>query len=483
VAERIDLVIVGCGVAGAAVACAAAERSEERGEPLRIVVLERAPASERGGNSRWTAAYLRMTDLDTPAPGFVEDLVGNGGGMIDRAYAQHLADQAGPTLRWLEHKGIEFGELPTIFLTQSRPRLLPVGGGRIVLDTLLADAERRGVELAYESTLQRIVRGGDGAVTVVAVSGIDGDVIEADVGAVVLAAGGFEGSETMMLEHIGAFPRTVAPGGGYNQGEAISAALAVGGGATGQWDLFHAEPVDPRSSRPEAVVMIFPYALLVDSNGDRFLDEGVGTIDEQYEAMARAVLALPDHRAWIVADQQVFDLPRWDEIVHSTVPPITAPTIAALATAMGVPEDQLERTVGEYNAAVEPGDFDPTRPDGKRAITVTPAKSNWARRLEHPPFLAWPQECSNVFTFGGLATDLDARVIDATGTEIPGLYAAGEITGLYHGKYTGATSVLRGLVFGRIAGRHAVDHVIASRSTGAPPTSAVNMSRQHEPST
>ena len=69
--------------------------------------------------------------------------------------------------------------------------------------------------------------------------------------------------------------------------------------------------------------------------------------------------------------------------------------------------------------------------------------------------MAWPLECSNVFTFGGLATDLDGRVVSVEGRPIPGLYAAGEVTGLYRGKYTGATSVLRGLVFGRVCGRHA----------------------------
>jgi tricarballylate dehydrogenase len=457
--DGFDLAIVGCGVAGSAAAAAAAERADELGQTVRIVVLERAVERERGGNSRWTAAYLRMADLDTPAPGFVDDLVGNGGGHISRAYAERLAGEAGPTLRWLEAKGVEFAELPTIFLTQARPRLLPVGGGRVVLDTLLAEAERRGVVIAYESTLAGLALDASGAVESLSVRDRDGDTVASAVSSVVLASGGFEGNAALMTQHVGAVPRTVAPGGAYNCGEGISLALDVGARPAGQWDEFHAEPVDPRASREEAVVMVYPYALLVDGQGRRFLDEGESTIDEQYESMARRVLHLPGHRAWIIADQRVFDLPRVDDIVQTTVAPVSAPTIEALASAIGIPVANLVRTVEEYNAAVEPGAFDPTKRDGKRAATVDPPKSNWAMPLDRPPFVAWPQECSNVFTFGGLATDLDGRVLDRHGAAIPGLYAAGEMTGLYHGKYTGATSVLRGLVFGRLAGRHAVDHL------------------------
>ena len=138
-----DLVVIGCGVAGSAAAAAALEEAASLGRTLRVLVLERSTPEMRGGNSRWTAAYLRMTDIDTPAPGFVDDLVAHAGGQVDRAYAQRLADEAGPTLRWLGEKGVEFEELPTIFLTQARPRLLPVGGGRVVLDTLLHRPRRR----------------------------------------------------------------------------------------------------------------------------------------------------------------------------------------------------------------------------------------------------------------------------------------------------------------------------------------------------
>jgi tricarballylate dehydrogenase len=195
------------------------------------------------------------------------------------------------------------------------------------------------------------------------------------------------------------------------------------------------------------------------------MDEGNATVDEQYEATARRILALPNGRAWVVGDQRLFALPRLDDILQTTAPPVTGDTIAELAAAIGVPVASLVRTVANYNTAVQPGPFDPLRPDGKAAPGVVPPKSNWANPLDRPPFVAWPLECSNVFTFGGVATDVDGRVLAQDDAPIPGLYAAGEVTGLYHGKYTGATSVLRGLVFGRRAGRHAARYVATRRQS------------------
>ena len=457
-----DLIIVGCGVAGAAAAVAATEEAAALGVDLRILLLERTGPDERGGNSRWTAAYLRMADEHTPAPRFVEDLVGHAGGDLDQAYAEKLAADAAATIRWLRSKGVEFGELPTIFLTQSRPRLLPVGGGRVLIDTLLHEAEAAGATIAYHSTAQRLEMDASGAVAGLWVGGADLTTTLGSTRAVVIASGGFEGNAEMMARHVGTNVRTVAPGGRHNRGEGIAMALDAGAAPAGNWALFHAEPVDPRSPREEAVVMLYPYGLLVGGDGKRFMDEGHATVDEQYEDTARRILALPGGRAWVVGDQRLFSLPRFDDIVQTTEPPVSAPTIAELADSIRVPRDALAATVGDYNAAVQPGPFDPYRPDGKGAPTANPPKSNWAIPVDQPPFVAWPLECANVFTFGGLATDLDGRVVSVEGRPIPGLYAAGEVTGLYRAKYTGATSVLRGLVFGRVCGRHAARYAAAA---------------------
>ena len=111
--------------------------------------------------------------------------------------------------------------------------------------------------------------------------------------------------------------------------------------------------------------------------------------------------------------------------------------------------------MAEFNAAVGPGVFDPYSFDGKSTVGLDPPKSNWAFALDSPPFIAYPLTCAICFTFGGVRTDSSARVVSPSGTPIPGLYAAGEVTGLYYHEYPVGTSVIRGITFGRIAGAHA----------------------------
>jgi tricarballylate dehydrogenase len=124
------------------------------------------------------------------------------------------------------------------------------------------------------------------------------------------------------------------------------------------------------------------------------------------------------------------------------------------------------QTVRSFSDAVQDGPFDATRPDGKTTAGIAPPKSNWAQRLDSPPFLCYPLACAIVFTYGGIATDTSARVIDGAGEPIAGLYAAGECTGIYYGHYPGGTSVLRGMVFGRIAGLHAARLLVEARAAG-----------------
>jgi tricarballylate dehydrogenase len=124
-----------------------------------------------------------------------------------------------------------------------------------------------------------------------------------------------------------------------------------------------------------------------------------------------------------------------------------------LAEKLGLPAACLVSTVERYNAACQPGEWKPLELDGLRTRDLNPPKSNWALPIERAPFHAYPIMSANVFTFGGVKVDGNARVLDHDGEPIPGLYAAGEVIGLFWGTYTGATSVLKGLVFGRLAGR------------------------------
>jgi tricarballylate dehydrogenase len=285
-----------------------------------------------------------------------------------------------------------------------------------------------------------------------------GGVLEVRARAVVLACGGFEGNPEMLVRYMGPkarYIRPVARGGYHNKGEGIAMGLAAGAAPAGDFSEFHAEPIDPRSGVSEPIVFCFPYGILVNRRGERFVDEASRTVDAVYEAITRRINEQPEGIAWCVMDARIDDVPGWRRSVRTDQPPVTAATIEELAAKIDLPAVALARTVGAYNAACGEGTFKPLELDGLATRGLDPPKSNWARPIAEAPFLAYPITCANCFTFGGLKTDARARVVDTSGEPIPGLYAAGETAGLYHGAYTGATSVLRGAVFGRIAGQDA----------------------------
>jgi tricarballylate dehydrogenase len=181
-------------------------------------------------------------------------------------------------------------------------------------------------------------------------------------------------------------------------------------------------------------------------------------VHETWERFARDLhFRVPGAKAWTVLDASLRDIPDHGRAIRSEVPPVEANTIGALAAKTGVPADALEATVAAYNAACtgDAATFDATRRDGLAARGLEPPKSNWARPLTRAPFLAWPLEGAIAYTFGGVETNAEAEVIGARGP-LPGLYAAGEITGHFHGTAPNAVAMLRALVFGRVAGRNAV---------------------------
>ncbi len=462
--DHYDIIVVGAGVAGLSTALAGVEQLVEAGtEDISIAVLERSSREMRGGSSRWTGAYLRMADGSTVSDNFIEDMMAFSEGYSDEKIVRRLAAEAPDALDWLGQQGVAFEHLPTIFLTAARPRLLPVGGGKAVVERLADKVESYGVEILYETAFQRLVYE-DGRLAGIEVGTPQGTAL-LKTKAVVLASGGFEGNPEMLARY---FPhpvhrlRNISPGGEHNKGEGIEAALAVGAKPAGEFNSFHAEPVDPRSRMPEAVVMLFPYGILVNKLGVRFADEGEETIDETYERISRSFLTQPGQTAYCICDQRVFEIPNYHHALGTDAEPVTAATPEELAEKLGLPKAALRDTIENYNKACAQNAtaaFLPLRKDGNAARGIAPGKSNWAMPLTKLPYVAWPLVCSIVFTYGGIATDTESQVLDRDDRPIPGLYAAGEITGLYYGKYPGATSFLRGAVYGRIAGRNAANFV------------------------
>jgi tricarballylate dehydrogenase len=457
------VVVVGSGAAGLSAALAAVETAGGRMPPCRVVLIERAEKGAHGGNTRWSPSYMRMAAPDLIAPGFEADVQAASGGRTDPAYVRRLAADAPATIAWLGRHGVAFHR-PVYYLSAGPPRIQPVGGGIAILERLEAAARRAGVAIRYGVAAERLILGRDGAVAGLEVRSAGGRESIA-AGAVVLASGGFAGNGEMLARHLGEGAESlqlIAPGTACNTGDGIRMALEAGAVAGGDWGGMHAEPVDPRSRGPAPVVLLYPYGILVDRSGRRFVDEGAGLVHETWERLARTIhFATPGRMAYAILDARLYDIAGWERAVRSHVPPHEAPSLAGLAALLGLPAGALEATVAGYNAAAtgDAGRFDATRADGlASAPGLSPPKSNWCRALDRPPYLAWPLVGAIAYTFGGLATNAEAEVLGAQGP-MPGLYAAGEITGHFHGTAPNAVAMLRALVFGRAAGGRAVAYL------------------------
>lgn len=452
--DAADVVVVGAGVAGLSAAVSAAEASP--GESQRVLLLEKASELEAGGNTRWTDAYFRLADVYEPSAGFSAEMAAFSQGKTDPRYVATLLDELPEVMEWVQSHGVRFHRRPTYFVTASRPRMMPVGGGEALQRKLTAACRQHGVSMRFDAEVRSIERVADRWILTLRGGG------QVSSRTCIFACGGFEGDPERLARHVGEAARAmkpIAPGGTYNTGDTIDALLEVGAARSGEWSNFHGEPVDARSSQPEASVMVFPYGVLVNRAAERFIDEGIGTVDETYEDVSRAILRQPGSWAALVADSAFLDVPGIKRGLLTDKPPIRADTLDELAGHLGIEPGALRATVEQFNDAPRSGEYDPTGCDGLHTIDLVPAKSNWAQKIEKPPFIGFPLTVDIVFTYGGLATDDNARLLDTGGLPIRGLYAAGECTGVYYHKYPGATSVLRGLVFGRVAGLRAAEEL------------------------
>ncbi len=476
--QGFDIVVVGCGVAGLSAAVAAAEAG------AKVAVLERTTYEERGGNTRYTEAYLRMKSEVELSHDFESLLLDNSGYYIEpelaastvldyenwspivRALAftdpeliSSFIDAVPAAVAWLKGHGVTFGEAGFYGLTpRPSPRIAVNGGGLQLVETMTARAEKLGVTFFYEVTARDLVRSEQGKVCGLIAKRKDNSPLRFDCDSVILACGGFQGNYEMVIRYIGPkgrYLRPVARGGYYNKGEGIEMALRAGAAPSGDYAEYHGQPVDPRSSASEALVMVYPYGVLINREGKRFINEAPGTIDAHYEETVRTIADQKKGIAFCILDDKINRIPNWRRCVRSDQPPETQPDVRALGRKLGFDGEAAERTIEEYNRACREGKFDPTTLDGLATVGLAPPKSNYAQPLDTPPFHAYPIISANTFTLGGVKVNVNAQVVDRDGEILPGLYAAGETMGFYYGRYAGATSVLRGAVFGRRAGEHA----------------------------
>lgn len=465
--DDYGLIVIGMGAAGLSAAVSYLETGRARGG--RVAVLERSRKEERGGSTRYTSSWFRVTEERQLDPNFVPSMESVSAGLADLDYCRTLAQELPDSIAFLEQHGVEY-----VYFKQGLPNRntggglgMPAASGVGIVEGLASVLESDSrATLLYETEAVRLSVSDAGRVNGVVVRGLDGLLRTLHADAVIIASGGFEGNKRMLTQYLG--PRAcdipvISPGTGNNRGEGILMAMELGADTAGQFDMFHAEPVDPRATKPDPVVYPYTYGIVVNRHARRFFDEGKNSFDSTFEELGYEIWRNQEQTAFLIGDQTSLSVNGFRETVFSDQPPITAETLAQLARELGLDPDALQATVAEYNDAIGPGEFDPYTFDGKSTQGLEPPKSNWAFPLNAPPFIAYPLTCAICFTFGGLRTDTHGRVVSPSGAAIPGLYAAGEVTGLYYHHYPAGTSVIRGVTFGRLAGAHAAG--VASAAT------------------
>jgi tricarballylate dehydrogenase len=323
-------------------------------------------------------------------------------------------------------------------------------------------AERLGVEIAYATKGVRLLQDKQGHVIGVTVQGPDG-FADLHSKAVILASGGFEANAEMRTRYLGqGWELAKVRGIPYNTGDGIRMALEIGAQSHGHWSGCHAvawdlnaPPTGDRTITELYQKHSYPFGLIVNAEGKRFVDEGADFRNYTYAKYGREILHQPLGMAVQIFDDKVKHLLR-DEYRIDQVTKAETQTIEALAEQLGINREGLVQTIKDYNAAVQPGEYNPTVLDGKHTVGITPPKSNWALPIDTPPYLGFAVTCGITFTFGGLRIDSRGQVLDTEGNPMPGLYAAGELVGgLFYYNYPGGSGLASGAVLGKLAGTSA----------------------------
>jgi tricarballylate dehydrogenase len=484
-----DVIVVGGGNAGM---CAALSASEHG---ARVLVLEKAPESWRGGNGFFTAGGFRfafdsfaairdivadMSDEEAASmivdpyteDDFFGDLMRVTEDLADPDLALLLVRESQPTMRWMRDRGIRwipmFGrqayKVDGKFRFWGGLVLEAVGGGAGLIGMEYEGAAKAGIAVRFEAKAMRLETDDRGRVTGVVVRTAHGtETIAAR--AVVLAAGGFEANVEMRARYLGpGWDMARVRGTPYNTGDAIRMALDIGAQPWGHWSGCHSVAWDynapwhgDRKIGDGFQKHSYPLGIIVNIRGERFVDEGADFRNYTYVKYGREIIQQPRRAAFQIFDQQVLHLLR-EEYRIREVTKAEAMTLPDLASKLEIDVDGFVRTMTAYNAAVQPGTYNPAVKDGKGTQGIRPPKSNWALRIDTPPFVGYAVTTGITFTFGGLRITPSAEVLDLEQRRIPGLYAAGELVGgLFYNNYPGGAGLMAGAVLGRIAGRAAAE--------------------------
>ncbi|MEH6527078.1 MAG: FAD-dependent tricarballylate dehydrogenase TcuA [Sneathiella sp.] len=486
-----DIIVVGAGNA----AFCAALSAEEKG--CRVLVLECAPKELNGGNSRFTAgairfAYNGVEDLQKVMPDlspseientdfgtytedeFFDDMFRVTQYRSDPDLCEILVRRSFETINWMREKGVRFVPIygRQAFKVDGKFKFWggltveSAGGGPGLVDSLTEIATSKGIDVWYKARALELMFDGN-KITGVKIRK-NGELMDITAKSVVLASGGFQSSPEKRTRYLGpTWDLAKVRGTAFNTGDGAEMAINIGASTAGNWSGCHAVGWDRNA--PEFGDLdvgdgfqkhSYPFGILVNAEGNRFVDEGADFRNYTYAKYGREILAQTGNFAWQIFDSKVTHLLR-DEYRIKQVTKVSANTLEELAQKLeGVNPDQFLNTVSDYNKSVQSNmPFNPNIKDGRGTTGLPVPKSNWANLLDEGPYEAYAVTCGITFTFGGLRIDTSAAVQGKDLAAIPGLFAAGEIVGgIFYHNYPGGTGLINGAVFGKVAGASAADY-------------------------
>jgi tricarballylate dehydrogenase len=455
-------------------------------------VLEKAPEPLRGGNTHYSGGLLRFAfdraedllpivpNVEKQVPGFMlgvqayprdlfwDDLRRVTEDRTDSELAELLISRSYDTVRWMAQQGIVMEAAVSLSgikvgdtIKWSPGAVIRAQHEGVGLSKMWFEiAARHGVEIRYGTGAVRLLQDRTGRVTGVTVQDLSG-FSDLPARAVVLACGGFEANPAWRARYLGRpWDHAKVRGTRYNTGDGLRMAIDAGALPYGQWTGCHSTPIDAeappygdRKLTDKTNRLSYPYGVLVNRRGLRFFDEGEDFQFYTYAKLGGIILNQPSGVGFQIFDAKVAKLL---EGRYKTGTPLVADTLRALVDTLPLDRVACQKTLDDYDAALPSGRFDPTIRDGLATKGLELPKSNWAQRLDTPPYVAYPVTGGITFTFGGVKINERAAVMSTRWEPIPGLYACGEMVGgLFHTNYPGGTGLMSGAVFGRLAGAHA----------------------------
>ena len=462
-----DVLVIGGGNAALCAALTAREAGAS------VLLLESAPVQWRGGNSVHTRNLRCMHDAPQdvlteayPEEEFWQDLQKVTGGQTNEALARLVIRESHHVRGWMRRHGVHFQPSLSGTLHLSRTNAFFLGGGKALVNAYYRSARMLGVQVRYGSTVDRLEL--RDCRFVAAHAGAE----RFEARACVLACGGFESNLKWLREAWGRNDRGEWPaerfairGTRYNQGVLLKHLIALGADCIGDPTQAHMVAIDARAplydggicTRVDSVSL----GIVVNTQAERFHDEGEDFWPKRYVIWGRLVAQQPTQRAFSIIDAKAIG-----RFMPPVFPAERADTLDALARQLQLDEGALQRTVAAYNAACREGTFDRTFDhsvlDDCRTEGLVPAKTHWARTIDTPPFFGYPLMPGVTFTYLGLQVDAHAAV-HFGGLASPNLFSAGEImAGNVLGQgYTAGVGMTIGTAFGRIAGQEAAHAALA----------------------